>query len=93
MGRSSYDRHRYFYISLFRKLWLSLLLERLVVLDKLRYTLSVGLRKLEAFFGALITTMSVTFGYLVSCCVKKKNFNYLLTCVSTLQADRINWKS
>lgn len=27
------------------------------------YSLSAGLRKLEAFFGLLITIMAITFGY------------------------------
>ena len=40
---------------------------------------SYGLRKLEALFGALITTMAIAFMYIVSISARSKGFGCLVT--------------
>lgn len=59
VGRSSNYRRGYLYLSPSRKLRF---------FSSFSFLIGKGVRKLEAFFGALITTMAITFGvqYIIS---------------------------
>jgi len=70
VGRSSHHHHRHICVPLFRQIWYVIHLDRFKLLTDICasqcftfYYISVGLRKLEAFFGFLITVMALSFGY------------------------------
>lgn len=75
VGRSSHHHHRHICLPVSRQIWYVILFcsytttayqsvfEKLCIPVLIQFFVFVGLRKLEAFFGFLITVMAISFGY------------------------------